>query len=123
MFFFLVIRLPPISTRTDTLFPYTTLFRSLSGNGAITTDSNNPKALSRHHGPALEHARWRDRLAHGAHLDLHDVGGRDRARLPRHIPLLVCHYRFDRRLWRRWARDGCRSADNRFLCLSGSYRR
>src|SRR3546814_7901288 len=28
MFFFLMIRLPPISTRTDTLFPYTTLFRS-----------------------------------------------------------------------------------------------
>src|SRR3546814_13634306 len=26
--FFLMIRLPPISTRTDTLFPYTTLFRS-----------------------------------------------------------------------------------------------
>src|SRR3546814_6898818 len=26
--FFLLIRLPPISTRTDTLFPYTTLFRS-----------------------------------------------------------------------------------------------
>src|SRR3546814_3500969 len=28
MFFFLMIRLPPSSTRTDTLFPYTTLFRS-----------------------------------------------------------------------------------------------
>src|SRR3546814_9892058 len=28
-FFFLLIRLPPISTRTYTLFPYTTLFRSL----------------------------------------------------------------------------------------------
>src|SRR3546814_20623865 len=27
-FFFLMIRLPPKSTRTDTLFPYTTLFRS-----------------------------------------------------------------------------------------------
>src|SRR3546814_15959342 len=27
--FFLMIRRPPISTRTDTLFPYTTLFRSL----------------------------------------------------------------------------------------------
>src|SRR3546814_15037337 len=27
-FFFLMIRRPPISTRTDTLFPYTTLFRS-----------------------------------------------------------------------------------------------
>src|SRR3546814_19576658 len=28
IFFFLMIRRPPISTRTDTLFPYTTLFRS-----------------------------------------------------------------------------------------------
>src|SRR3546814_20898023 len=28
-FFFLMIRRPPISTRTDTLFPYTTLFRSI----------------------------------------------------------------------------------------------
>src|SRR3546814_3204373 len=28
MFFFLMIRRPPRSTRTDTLFPYTTLFRS-----------------------------------------------------------------------------------------------
>src|SRR3546814_12045240 len=27
-FFFLMIRRPPRSTRTDTLFPYTTLFRS-----------------------------------------------------------------------------------------------
>src|SRR3546814_15951953 len=29
MFFFLMIRRPPRSTRTDTLFPYTTLFRSI----------------------------------------------------------------------------------------------
>src|SRR3546814_10444606 len=29
MIFFLMIRRPPRSTRTDTLFPYTTLFRSL----------------------------------------------------------------------------------------------
>src|SRR3546814_11371907 len=29
-FFFLMIRRPPRSTRTDTLFPYTTLFRSRS---------------------------------------------------------------------------------------------
>src|SRR3546814_21064487 len=29
-FFFLMIRRPPRSTRTDTLFPYTTLFRSYS---------------------------------------------------------------------------------------------
>src|SRR3546814_10980284 len=30
-FFFVMIRRPPRSTRTDTLFPYTTLFRSLGG--------------------------------------------------------------------------------------------
>src|SRR3546814_14704549 len=30
-FFFLMIRRPPRSTRTDTLFPYTTLFRSVVG--------------------------------------------------------------------------------------------
>src|SRR3546814_17175309 len=33
-FFFLMIRRPPRSTRTDTLFPYTTLFRSRRGEGA-----------------------------------------------------------------------------------------
>src|SRR3546814_3208999 len=33
MVFFLMIRLPPRSTRTDTLFPYTTLFRSRCGAG------------------------------------------------------------------------------------------
>src|SRR3546814_5692523 len=31
-FFFLMRRLPPRSTRTDTLFPYTTLFRSATGH-------------------------------------------------------------------------------------------
>src|SRR3546814_3117415 len=31
-FFFLMIRRPPRSTRTDTLFPYTTLFRSLQSS-------------------------------------------------------------------------------------------
>src|SRR3546814_12676582 len=33
LFFFLMIRRPPRSTRTDTLFPYTTLFRSYYGSG------------------------------------------------------------------------------------------
>src|SRR3546814_5874065 len=40
--FFLMIRRPPRSTRTDTLFPYTTLFRSKNGTGegflAVTPD-------------------------------------------------------------------------------------
>src|SRR3546814_13616289 len=37
LFFFLMIRRPPRSTRTDTLFPYTTLFRS-----AARVDSQGP---------------------------------------------------------------------------------
>src|SRR3546814_18222588 len=36
--FFLMIRRPPISTRTDTLFPYTTLFRSAGGNAEPGND-------------------------------------------------------------------------------------
>src|SRR3546814_458144 len=35
LFFFLMIRRPPRSTRTDTLFPYTTLFRSAQGNKIV----------------------------------------------------------------------------------------
>src|SRR3546814_12027991 len=35
-FFFLMIRRPPRSTRTDTLFPYTTLFRSWSTGAELS---------------------------------------------------------------------------------------
>src|SRR3546814_9413667 len=35
LFFFLMIRRPPRSTRTDTLFPYTTLFRSPTAIGRL----------------------------------------------------------------------------------------
>src|SRR3546814_20806020 len=42
-FFFLMIRRPPRSTRTDTLFPYTTLFRSQSAPGG---DLQRQQALS-----------------------------------------------------------------------------
>src|SRR3546814_14629562 len=37
-FFFLMIRRPPRSTRTDTLFPYTTLFRSARAQLRSTRD-------------------------------------------------------------------------------------
>src|SRR3546814_4015049 len=42
--FFLMIRLPPRSTRTDTLFPYTTLFRSPSSSSSprSTTTPSTP---------------------------------------------------------------------------------
>src|SRR3546814_12606732 len=36
VFFFLMIRRPPRSTRTDTLFPYTTLFRSSRRIGRLS---------------------------------------------------------------------------------------
>src|SRR3546814_12649693 len=42
LFFFLMIRRPPRSTRTDTLFPYTTLFRS-----AVARGGAQPKAERR----------------------------------------------------------------------------
>src|SRR3546814_19147391 len=37
VFLFLMIRRPPRTTRTDTLFPYTTLFRSTRGDEANLT--------------------------------------------------------------------------------------
>src|SRR3546814_10168834 len=48
LFFFLMIRRPPRSTRTDTLFPYTTLFRSpyfMVAPKALKRDGNNPTLL------------------------------------------------------------------------------
>src|SRR3546814_2356915 len=45
-FFFLMIRQPPISTRTDTLFPDTTLFRSLDeGCLGVVLLANDPDHL------------------------------------------------------------------------------
>src|SRR3546814_21023326 len=38
-FFFLMIRRPPRSTRTDTLFPYTTLFRSRRASNSRSSPS------------------------------------------------------------------------------------
>src|SRR3546814_2414420 len=44
VFFFLMIRRPPRSTRTDTLFPYTTLFRSMvCGRCSMPPISPGPK--------------------------------------------------------------------------------
>src|SRR3546814_13947374 len=44
VFFFLMIRRPPRSTRTDTLFPYTTLFRS--GRVAVAEQAADYAGLS-----------------------------------------------------------------------------
>src|SRR3546814_7583689 len=46
-----MIRLPPTSTRTDTLFPYTTLFRSvpLQGRSALLPDHGDRQAARPDH--------------------------------------------------------------------------
>src|SRR3546814_4370072 len=43
-FFFLMIRRPPRSTRTDTLFPYTTLFRSEPADEKVRVSGANAEA-------------------------------------------------------------------------------
>src|SRR3546814_14445662 len=43
VFFFLMIRRPPRSTRTDTLFPYTTLFRSIRRRAQSRPDPRSPE--------------------------------------------------------------------------------
>src|SRR3546814_8107780 len=76
MFCLLIIRRPPRSTRTDTLFPYTTLFRS---------DRGLPQ---RHHdaaGPVHPGERGR-RLRRGRLLSLPPRADADRVR-PRALPL------------------------------------
>src|SRR3546814_9064071 len=50
--FFLMIRRPPRSTRTDTLFPYTTLFRS-------TTGRRTPPASGPRRGRCASSRCWR----------------------------------------------------------------
>src|SRR3546814_13759911 len=59
-FFFLMIRRPPRSTRTDTLLPYTTLFRSLPGTTTqawhLHADGRLDPAASTEPAAALEYA-------------------------------------------------------------------
>src|SRR3546814_3172712 len=48
-FFFLMIRRPPRSTRTDTLFPYTTLFRSAGRRNIGASGPNDRCGYSPRH--------------------------------------------------------------------------
>src|SRR3546814_19810250 len=57
-FFFLMIRRPPRSTRTDTLFPYTTLFRSHPAPGRRTPPTT-ARRRRRRHGRSGRRAGWR----------------------------------------------------------------
>src|SRR3546814_14029086 len=50
VFFFVMIRRPPRSTRTDTLFPYTTLFRSKRAGLSRPAAPGRLADARRHHG-------------------------------------------------------------------------
>src|SRR3546814_3840696 len=66
LFFYLMIRLPPRSTRTDTLFPVTTLFRSRRPRPVRRTRPSSCPLLSRRQ--SLEetpHKGCADPVAHG----------------------------------------------------------
>src|SRR3546814_18963432 len=67
---FLMIRRPPRSTRTDTLFPYTTLFRS-----AV----DDRLAIFR---VRRRIDRWQDRQVHAERLAGHCATALDLARMP-----------------------------------------
>src|SRR3546814_9431810 len=88
-FFFIMIRRPPRSTRTDTLFPYTTLFRSVkllcapagSGKSALFAECflRAPAGCRLHWlplgGATLDAAQMCERLAQTLGLPPLDEGG------------------------------------------------
>src|SRR3546814_14453884 len=64
-----MIRRPPISTRTDTLFPYATLFRSLMAS-VLDRPGSQEKFLT-HGGKMFINNKWMDAKS-GATLDVFD---------------------------------------------------
>src|SRR3546814_18188695 len=76
-FFFLMRRRPPGSTRTDTLFPYTTLFRSVSreevrNSHALLTIflvSRRWHREARPHALTIPHRWWKTPETRGAVVD------------------------------------------------------
>src|SRR3546814_11532418 len=70
-----MIRRPPRSTRTDTLFPYTTLFRSAGAvarvrieTGVGKDDDGRLQSLRAMHGQQAERVALRGGVAHDLHL-------------------------------------------------------
>src|SRR3546814_13977932 len=82
MFFFLMIRRPPRSTRTDTLFPYTTLFRS-AADFPIARRHQRIDAARRRMARGIEQL-------HDATVDA-SVAGRQGGGFPRRRKFLVGH--------------------------------
>src|SRR3546814_6397305 len=67
-----MIRRPPRSTRTDTLFPYTTLFRSAANGGLLRFRCSRTKVRC---APVLEFHHFRSTLSQmPTHPNLHQIG-------------------------------------------------
>src|SRR3546814_3435595 len=92
VFVFLMIRRPPRSTRTDTLFPYTTLFRSSPVAGRLhdhglnlvlpaipTTEDglSDDDAVDESDGPDPQDPGGRERPGDGGSLEHQDDGAHD----------------------------------------------
>src|SRR3546814_20058696 len=82
-FFFLMIRRPPRSTRTDTLFPYTTLFRSVCSTARFARLGQWPNSVGREIGPIRAvQPPFRSRASRDDHHPVqpaHTVGQRDKS--------------------------------------------
>src|SRR3546814_4614189 len=57
MFFFVMIRRPPRSTRTDTPFPYTTLFRSAAAEDPAAAEAARIASIRRSYYDTPQHRR------------------------------------------------------------------
>src|SRR3546814_20359641 len=76
--FFLMIRRPPRSTRTDTLFPYTPLFRALAGDEHRRAQRRGARIDGKRTFRAQRHAERADRslraVADAAEEDVAGIG-------------------------------------------------
>src|SRR3546814_12199418 len=132
--FFFMIRRPPRSTRTDTLCPYTTLFRSgvhfdLGGQGrhelqhvldctVVTSIPGKPHNLGGHkhtiahvHGLAFLLDEWNDKPTRDA---LHFYASCQLDRVPRNLPASFrsgCHVKI--------GRASCRERVCQYVSISG----
>src|SRR3546814_15937473 len=97
MMFFLMIRRPPRSTRTDTLFPYTTLFRSTRAEPLGLPGRGQPYRLLGH--------KW---FFSSPMSDAHLV-------LARHDDAYSCFY------VPRWLDDGNKNPDRKSTRLNSSH--
>src|SRR3546814_10566202 len=86
-----MIRRPPRSTRTDTLFPYTTLFRSVGGQRLVDVgrgQAGELRGLAGRNRQAIDSDLQLDDVGHAIGGALGDFGNLDATRGVRHVRVL-----------------------------------